>query len=211
MSPFLAARFWGQAVFPDSHDGCGHLAVCVNVVWVLGRFLHISPPTRARLSATLLSVAAYTLYKARNATKSPCCAICLDRTRGRTQRVGFGYGVSVWLCADHASVDFLTRRSGRDLVVTLSGLWNAAGAMTANRHKAMLAHLAALKPRPPRPLPGSYAWPRVRVRAEALFATGRSIAHVSMGITSSDYGIAQPPSHRTIRRWHTQRRWTRPP
>jgi hypothetical protein len=154
-------------------------------------------------------VGLYTLYKARNVpTKSPCCAICLDRTRGRTQPVDFGYGVSVWLCADHASIEFLTRRSGRDLVVTLTGLWNAAGGMTAARHKAMTAHLDALTSRRrTRDLPGSYAWPRVRARAEQLFAAGRPLAPVDAAIRSADYGWAQPPSTRTVRRWRSQRRW----
>src|SRR5438093_375970 len=65
-----------------------------------------------------------TLYKARHIGKQNPCAICVDRTRGRTQRVSFGYGVEVWLCAGHASVEFLTQRSGRDVVVTLSGIWH---------------------------------------------------------------------------------------
>lgn len=155
-------------------------------------------------------VAHFTLYKARNVpTKSPCCAVCLDRTRGRTQRVSFGYGVTVWFCADHASLEFLTRRSGRDLVVTLSGIWQAAGAMTANRHKAMDAHLAALRGRPPRPRPGSYAWPRVRLRAEELFAAGRPLTHVSNGLAACDFGVADPPSARPVRRWRAERRWLR--
>jgi hypothetical protein len=171
-----------------------------------------SPPTRAFPSATIPPVAFFTLYKARNVpTKSPCCAICLDRTRGRTTRVEFGYGVTVWLCADHGSVDFLTRRSGRDLVATLSGVWQAAGAATTNRHKAMEAHLAALRGRPQRPRPGSYAWPRVRVRAEQLFAAGRPLTHVTAGIAACDFGVAQPPSDRTIRRWRSERRWLRRP
>src|SRR5262249_23916595 len=123
-------------------------------------------------------------------------------------------GVTVWLCADHGSVDFLTRRSGRDLVVTLSGVWQAAGAATANRHKAMQAHLAALRGRPPRPRPGSYAWPPVRLRAEPLFAAGRPGTHVAAGIAACDFGVAQPPSERTVRRWRSERRWlrrTKPP
>jgi len=151
---------------------------------------------------------AYSLYKARNVpTKSPCCAICVDRTRGRTQRVSFGYGVAAWLCADHSSVDFLTRRSGRDLVVTLSGVWQAAGGMTASQHKAMMAHLAALKARPAKPLPGSYAWPQVRARAEQLFAAGHQLAPVDRALRAADFGVAEPPSPRTVRRWRSQRRW----
>jgi hypothetical protein len=71
----------------------------------------------------------------------------------------------------------------------------------------MLAHLAALRARPPRPLPGSYAWPRVRVRAEQLFADGTSVRSVDSAIRRSDYGISEPPSLRTVRRWRSQRRW----
>jgi hypothetical protein len=48
-----------------------------------------------------------TLYKARRVpTKQAVCAICADRTRGRTQELVMGYGVSVWLCAGHASREF---------------------------------------------------------------------------------------------------------
>jgi hypothetical protein len=40
-----------------------------------------------------------TLYKARNLPlKRPVCAICMDRTRGRTEDVRLGYHVTVWLC-----------------------------------------------------------------------------------------------------------------
>jgi hypothetical protein len=52
-----------------------------------------------------------TLYKARGVpTKQPVCAICLDRTRGRTTRLDLGHGVHVWLCAPHASLEFQTHR-----------------------------------------------------------------------------------------------------
>jgi len=151
------------------------------------------------------------LYKTRNIGKQNACAICVDRTRGRTRRVGFGYGVEVWLCAGHASVEFLTQRSGRDLVVTLSGIWHANGCMTAARHRALDAHLASLKARSPRPRPGSYAWPRVRVRCEQLFAAGASVASVVHRAQQADYASAEPPSRRTILRWRSQRRWVRPP
>ena len=51
----------------------------------------------------LLPVAA-TLYKARGVpTKQQVCAICVDRTRGKTGRLDLGRGVTVWLCADHGS------------------------------------------------------------------------------------------------------------
>src|SRR5207302_7593698 len=86
------------------------------------------------------------LYKARKVpTKSPVCAICVDRTRGKTRQVSFGYGVKVWLCEGHASVEFMTQRGGRDLVITLMALWRAHGCLTAARHKALDAHLDGLK------------------------------------------------------------------
>jgi hypothetical protein len=152
-----------------------------------------------------------TLYKARHIGKQHPCAICIDRTRGRTQRLGFGYGVEVWLCPGHASVEFLTQRSGRDLVVTLSGIWHANGCMTTSRHRALDAHLASLRVRPARPRPGSYAWPRVRVRCEQLFAAEATVSRVAERVLRADYASAEPPSRRTIQRWRSQRRWVRPP
>ena len=50
-----------------------------------------------------------TLYKARKVpTKQIVCAICAERTRGRTQAVDLGYGVTVHLCQGHASHEFQT-------------------------------------------------------------------------------------------------------
>jgi hypothetical protein len=161
----------------------------------------------------LCAVSAVSLYKARGMpTKSPVCAICVDRTRGRTHRVEFGYGVAVWLCEVHASTEFMTRRSGRDLVATLQQLWRAHGCLTAARSKALQAHLAALRGRSTRPLPGSYAWPTVRRRAEHAFAGGQPSQTVITHILGAAYGDATAPSLRTIRRWRSQRRWlSRPP
>jgi hypothetical protein len=156
----------------------------------------------------------FSLYKARKVpTKQPCCAICVDRTRGRTQRVSFGYGVEVWFCERHASTEFLTGRSGRDLVVTLMGVWRANGCLTAARSKALDAYLNALKGKPPRKRPGSYARPKLRVRAEQLWQAGHSRATVQHGILVAEYRNASPPSRRTIQRWHAERRWAtrRPP
>jgi hypothetical protein len=149
-----------------------------------------------------------TLYKARGVpVKQPVCAICVDRTRGRTMRVEFGFGVSVWLCAGHASVEFLSARSGRDVVLTLMRVWQAHGCYTAARRRALDAHLAALRGRPPRRRPGSYAWPAVRVRAERLFAAGATVASVTERVLAAGYGVGTAPSPRTIRRWRTDRRW----
>jgi hypothetical protein len=152
------------------------------------------------------------LYKARKVpTKQPVCAICVDRTRGRTQRVSFGYGVEVWLCEGHASVAFLTQRSGRDVVLTLTAVWRANGCLTAARRRAMDAHLASLKARPARRRPGSYAWPKMRLRAERAFARGAPMASVRTHILEASYTNAEPPSPRTIQRWHHERRWALPP
>jgi hypothetical protein len=152
------------------------------------------------------------LYKARKvATKQPVCAICVDRTRGRTQRVWFGYGVEVWLCEGHASVEFLTQRGGRDVVVTLTAVWRANGCLTSSRHRALDAHLASLRSRPRRDRPGSYAWPKMRLRAERAFARGALVSAVRTHLLEAAYTNAEPPSARTIQRWHQERRWALPP
>lgn len=114
-----------------------------------------------------------TLHKARGVpVKQPVCAICVDRTRGKTRLVKLTYGVAVQLCEGHASDEFLTRRGGRDVVVTLMRIWQANGCLTSARHKALDAHLARLAGPPPRAKQGSYAWPGVRQAAERLFARG---------------------------------------
>jgi hypothetical protein len=150
-----------------------------------------------------------TLYKARRVpVKQPVCAICIDRTRGRTTRIQFGYGVTIWLCQGHSSTDFLTGRSGRDAVLTLMRTWQANGCLTANRHKALNAHLTSLKTPPPRHTPGSYAWPTIRLRAEKLFAAGHTLHAVLDRLAKSRYGDCHPPSPTTIRRWQREHRWT---
>jgi hypothetical protein len=183
---------------------------------VVGRFCDVASPTPDLPPGTIPSqlMSAFSLYKARRVpTKSPVCAICVDRTRGTTRQVGFGYGVSVWLCQAHASVEFITGRGGRDLVVTLLGIWRANGCLTSARHKALDAHLAALKPQPQpeRARPGSYAWPKLRVHAEQLFANGTTATTVHTRIHHATFTNAEPPSRRTIRRRHAQQRWLHPP
>jgi hypothetical protein len=149
---------------------------------------------------------AYSLYKARGmSTKVPPCAICVDRTRGRSVKLTLGYGVTVWLCAAHADVDFLTKRSGRDFVRTMMGIWSANGCMTRARHRALDAHMAALQPRP-RTRPGSYAWPRLRVRAEQLYSQGATARAVSQQIDRAPRGVCERPSLRTLYRWRAEQR-----
>jgi len=64
-----------------------------------------------------------TLYNARGLPlKRPVCAICIDRTKGRTEQIRLAYRVTVWLCPGHASQAFQTKRGGRDFVRTLMGV-----------------------------------------------------------------------------------------
>jgi hypothetical protein len=151
-----------------------------------------------------------TLYKARKVpTKQAVCAICVERTRGRTQLLRLPYGVSIWLCADHASHEFQTQRNGRDFVLTLHRLWHAHGCLTAARGKALNAHTAALRERSAdRMRPGSYAWPELRRQVEARFANGAHPRGTAERVRDHLRDCpAHPPSPRTIRRWHTERRW----
>src|SRR6266536_3365342 len=114
-----------------------------------------------------------TLYKQRRMpTKQPVCAICAERTRGRTSQVRYGYGVAVWLCEGHASHEFQTQRGGRDLVVSLQRLWQAHGCLTVARHRALRAHLEACGGAATRRRPGSFSWPDLQREAERRFAAG---------------------------------------
>lgn len=154
-----------------------------------------------------------TLYKARKVpTKQPVCAICVDRTRGRTRVVRLGHGISVSLCERHASGEFQRQRSGRDFARTLLGVWEACGCLTAARHKAIQAHLASLVDRPARPRPGSYSWPELRHALEHAYAHGARPADTATRVHAR-YATcpAHPPSRRTLERWHAERRWLHHP
>ena len=115
---------------------------------------------------------------------------------------------------DHASTQFQTRRSGRDFATTLAAVWKANDCLTIARSKALAAHLESQRgAKPPRPRPGSYAWPDLRRDLERAYASGatpqQACAHVN---DQHGAGPARPPSRRTIQRWHAQRRWlVRPP
>jgi hypothetical protein len=164
--------------------------------------------TRCRLGG-MPGVYLPTLYKARGlSTKQPVCAICVERTRGRTEPVRLGYGVVVWLCPGHASRDFQTRRGGRDFACTLSGVWTANGCLTASRSRALHAHLETLHDHAARPRPGSYAWPELRRRIEAAYAQGTRPADVAESVHGRYAACpARPPSRRTLERWAAERRW----
>ena len=150
-----------------------------------------------------------TLYKARKVpTKQMVCAICAERTRGKTRPVDLGYGVTVYLCQGHASHEFQTQRAGRDLVLTLQRLWQAHGCLTAARANALRRHLTACSGAEARPRPGSYSWPALRHQAETAFGAGNPADTVITTLRSLHAtGTATPPSTRTMRRWHAERRW----
>jgi hypothetical protein len=138
----------------------------------------------------------------------PVCAICADRTRGRTVALRLTHGVVVWLCEPHASPEFQVRRGGRDFVSTLERLWQAHGCLTAARKRALAAHIEALADPPERERPGSYTWPALRLVAEREFARGGpplpTIHRLRRRFAD---GPAAPPSVRTMLRWHHERRW----
>jgi hypothetical protein len=156
------------------------------------------------------------LYKARGVpVKSPVCAICLDRTRGRTLERELTHGVRISLCEGHHSTVFMRANAGRDFVVTLMRTWRAHGCLTRARSRALDAHLAAVRATgraTPRPQPGSYAWPRLRREAEVAFARGdRILATIARLRERHVHDHATVPSIRTMRRWFSQGRWLRLP
>jgi hypothetical protein len=156
------------------------------------------------------------LYKCRGVpVKSPICAICLDRTRGRTRLRELTHGVRLSLCEGHHSVEFMRSNAGRDFVVTLSRIWGAQGCLTRARSRALAAHLAAVRATgttTPRTRPGSYAWPRLRREAERCFARGEGlIATIAQLREQHPRDHATVPSIRSMRRWFAQCRWLRAP
>jgi hypothetical protein len=156
------------------------------------------------------------LYKCRGVpVKSPICAICLDRTRGRTLVRELTYGVRLSLCEGHHSVEFMRSNAGRDFTVTLARIWRAQGCLTRARSLALDGHLRAVRSlgtRIVRARPGSYAWPRLRREAEECFARGDGIVATIVRLRerhARDH--AKVPSLRTMRRWFAQGRWLRAP
>ena len=156
------------------------------------------------------------LYKARGIpVKSPICAICLDRTRGKTLERQLTHGVRIWLCEGHHSVAFMRANAGRDFVVTLMRIWRSHGCLTRARSRALDAHLSAIRElgrRSVRTLPGSYSWPGLRREAEECFARGDGVlATITRLRALHARGHANVPSIRTMRRWFAHGRWLRPP
>ena len=157
-----------------------------------------------------------TLYKARGIpVKSPICAICLDRTRGKTLERQLTHGVRIWLCEGHHSIAFMRANGGRDFVVTLLRTWRANGCLTRARSRALDAHLMCIRATAratTRKRPGSYSWPHLRREAEASFARGeRVLATIARLRERHALDRATVPSVRTMRRWFSQGRWIRQP
>ena len=137
------------------------------------------------------------------------CAICGERTLGETRPLALGYGVAVWVCAEHASPDFQRLRRGRDFAEALERIWAANGCLTTSRRRALDAHLRALAPgEPARLRPGSHAWVDLRREAERRFAAGEPPRRVIDDLRElvAGYGPT-PPSVRTMTRWYAERRW----
>lgn len=149
------------------------------------------------------------LYKARGMGKLPPCAICMGPGAGGRAELHLPFGLKVWLCAEHRRPEFLTSRAGRDLVVSLMGVWRAAGCMTSTRGRALDSHLARLRSAPARaPRPGSYSWPVLRQEAEARFAGGEPPARVIADLRARHArDTANAPSRRTMQRWFAEGRW----
>lgn len=120
-------------------------------------------------------------YKGERLGKAPPCAICAGPGKGSRAELHLPYGVSVWLCAFHRTGEFATRRSGRDLAVSLMHVWGAAGCLTRRRHKALASLLRTAQTRGPR-RPGSYAWPELRLEAERRFAAGEPVRRVAQDL-----------------------------
>jgi len=148
-------------------------------------------------------------YKGQALGKAPPCAICAGPGEGGRAELDLGYGVRVWLCEAHRSRTFLTRRSGRDLVVSLMYVWQAAGCMTRQRHLALDRHVAAVRRRAAvRASPGSYAWPELRREVERRAGAGMDAEAICAEVLSLQPGRrVRLPSQRTVERWIAERRW----
>jgi|KBSMisStaDraftv2_1062788.scaffolds.fasta_scaffold168494_1 hypothetical protein len=137
------------------------------------------------------------------------CAICKERPFSGTTPLGLGYGVVIWVCAEHGSPDFQRLHRGRSFAEALERIWAANGCLTSARRRALDAHMKALQPSEAiRPRPGSHAWIALRVEAERRFAAGEPPRHVIDELRELVAGRGpNPPSERTMRRWYAERRW----
>lgn len=157
-------------------------------------------------------------YKLKSGYRNEPCVLCMTLHRGPTTETYLAYRVTVFLCAEHASLEFRRQRGGRDFDLSMSLAFKAAGCFTENRKRALRYVWDQTRAReesdpPARPRPGSYAWPNLRSLVED--ACRRGI--VSMGKLReliTDHlraelrrGRVRLPSDRTLRRWRLERRW----
>jgi hypothetical protein len=136
------------------------------------------------------------------------CAICGHRKFGDTRLLAMGYGVAIWVCAEHGSPHFQRLHRGRPFVEALERIWAANGCLTKGRRRALDAHRRALGPEAARPRPGSHTWVALRAEAERRFAAGEPPSQVIDELRELVAGNGpSPPSERTMRRWYSERRW----
>ena len=155
---------------------------------------------------------AKSFYKGEWLGSRPPCAICMGRGEGGRAQLVLPGGVVVWLCAAHRSGSFQRRRAGRDFVVTLRYVWQAAGCLTARRERALEVHRERLLREaagpPARSRPGSYSWPELRREAEGLWASGAPLRGVIDKLRArAGRGEARAPSRQTMYRWFGEARW----
>lgn len=160
-----------------------------------------------------------TAYKNRRASRCPCL-VCQTLTEGEARDIYLGYGVTIRLCARHASIDFIRADSGRHFSLTVHQALRSAGRLTRNHVKALDSfierHVRPGRRRSDaaeRARPGSYAWREIRMRLEERLARG-SLSTAAMAGLVRDWlkvelrrGRVSMPSLRTLRRWRLDARW----
>jgi hypothetical protein len=138
----------------------------------------------------------------------PPCAICARTGREPRRLVHLTHGVSVWLCRQHASDEFLRDGDGTVFAERLAAMWIATGSLTARRAAALPAYIRQVQSAGGvRDQPGSYSWPALRSEAEQRFAAGDDPRRVIQELRDRHADCpAMAPSPRTMRRWYTQAR-----
>lgn len=133
----------------------------------------------------------------------PPCAICMGPGSGGRQIVHLAHGISVWLCVEHRSDEFFRSRAGRDVVVSLWRMWEAAGCLTASRRRVLDALLARAVEAPRAAgRPGSYSWPTLRRQLLRRVAAGEPPAPAIAALRERHSGgTARVPTARTMQRW----------
>lgn len=140
------------------------------------------------------------------------CAACYPAKRAG-QEIPLANGVSVVLCPVHRDPAFIGSRSGRDFLASMTELLRSFGINGRRFHDAIarVARDAATRTtRPPRVRPGSYAWPRARARAEAVWSAGGTYDHgvrAALSLLESLPDGVRRPSAQTLRRWWRECRW----